>query len=84
MSWALGIAGYEVMTVRKQRARRRETGSDALDRLEQQGADVEERMMAMTSGGRSVALVGELPERDRAALAYAFAGDRPADGRDVA
>ena len=75
VSWALGIAGYEVMTARKQRGRRRESGSAALDRLQQEGADVEE--VAITDQLRQAVLdlVGELPERDRAALAYAFTGD---------
>jgi RNA polymerase sigma factor (sigma-70 family) len=77
VSWALGIAGYEVMTARKQRARRREAGSSALDRLEQHGADVEERMIRDELRGAVLALLGELPERDQVALAYAFTGAAP-------
>ena len=77
VSWALGIAGYEVMTVRKQRARRREAGSGALDRLEQPGGDVAERLMNDELREAVLALVGELPERDRAALSYAFTGAAP-------
>ena len=76
-SWALGIAGYEVMTVRKQRARRREIGAAALGAVEQEGANVEEHAMADELRRSVLAIVGELPERDRAALAYAFAGDQP-------
>ena len=77
VSWALGIAGYEVMTLRKQRARRREAGPAALDRVEQGGADVEERAITDELRHAVLTLVGELPERDRAALAYAFTGDAP-------
>jgi RNA polymerase sigma-70 factor (ECF subfamily) len=77
VSWALGIASYEVMTVRKQRARRREAGSGALDRLEQHGADVEDGMMGDELRGAVLTLVGELPDRDQAALAYAFTGTTP-------
>src|SRR6188768_3808799 len=36
VSWALGIASYEVMTVRKQRSRRREAGAAALERAEEE------------------------------------------------
>jgi DNA-directed RNA polymerase specialized sigma24 family protein len=77
VSWVLGIAGYEILTVRKQRARRREAGPAALERVERQGADVEERVIADELGHAVLAMVGELPERDRAALAYAFTGDVP-------
>jgi len=77
VSWALGIAGYEVMTVRKQRSRRREAGSGSFERMEQQGANVEERLLADELREVVRSLVGELPERDRAALAYAFTGAAP-------
>jgi len=80
VSWALGIAGYEVMTVRKQRTRRREAGSGAFERMEQRGANVEDRMIGDELREAVLSLVGELPERDRAALAYAFTGAAlPAD-----
>jgi RNA polymerase sigma-70 factor (ECF subfamily) len=75
VSWALGIAGYEVMSLRKQRARRRETGEAPLDRLQQEGANVEEVAIAEQLRQAVRELVGELPERDRAALVYAFTGE---------
>jgi RNA polymerase sigma-70 factor (ECF subfamily) len=75
VSWAFGIAGYEVMTIRKQRARRLETGAAALERVEQEGGDMEERMIMDQLRQTVLALLGELPERDQAALAYAFTGD---------
>lgn len=80
VSWALGIAGYEVMTLRKRRARRREAGQPSLDRLQQEGAGVEE--VAITDQLRQAVLdlVGELAAPDRAALAYALTGEpAPAD-----
>jgi len=77
VSWTLGIAGYEVMTLRKQRGRRREEGAGALDRLEQRDADFDERMIRDELREAVLALLGELPERDRAALAYAFTGEAP-------
>src|SRR3954454_7649028 len=61
VGWALGIAGYEVMTARKQRARRREVGAAALDALEQDGAGVEERAIADELTGAVRELLGELP-----------------------
>lgn len=77
VGWALGIAGYEVMTIRKQRARRRESGAAALAGVAQEGANVEERVMTDELRRTVLEVVGELPERDRAALAYAFAGEEP-------
>jgi RNA polymerase sigma-70 factor (ECF subfamily) len=76
-SWALGIAGFEVMTLRKQRARRREGGAAVLDRVAHQGPGLEERAIAAELERAVVDLVGALPERDRAALAYAFTGEPP-------
>ena len=77
VGWALGIAGYEVMTIRKQRARRREAGAAALAGVEQRGANAEERAMADELRRSVLEIVGELPERDRGALAYAFADAQP-------
>jgi DNA-directed RNA polymerase specialized sigma24 family protein len=74
VSWVLGIVGYEVMTLRKQRARRRETGAAPLDRLQQEGADAEEVAIRDQLRQAALELVGELPERDGAALAHAFTG----------
>src|SRR3954468_13749759 len=74
LGWALGIAGYEVLTVRKQRARRREAGAAALAGLRQDGAGAEERAIAEELAVAVRGLLGELPARDRAALAQAFTG----------
>jgi RNA polymerase sigma-70 factor (ECF subfamily) len=82
VSWALGIAGYEVMTLRKQRTRRREAGAAALDGLAQAGSDPEAQAVAEQLRQAVFELVGELPESDRAALACAFTGaSPPADER---
>lgn len=77
VSWVLGIVGYEVMTLRKQRVRRRESGAAALDHLEQEGASAEEQVSADQLRRAALDLVGELPERDRTALTYAFRGEPP-------
>ena len=75
VTWALGVTGYQVMTIRKQRARRRETGDVPLQRLPHQGASVEAVAIADELRQAVVQLVGELPERDRAALTCAFTGE---------
>jgi RNA polymerase sigma-70 factor (ECF subfamily) len=77
VGWALGIAGYEVMTLRKQRARRREAGAAPLDQLEQEGPGTEAHAAAEELRRAVLAVVGELPERDRVALSYAFTGAAP-------
>jgi RNA polymerase sigma factor (sigma-70 family) len=76
LSWALGIAGYEVMTLRKQRARRHEVGTAPLETLP---ADRGTEAQAIADELRRgvVALLGELSARDQAALAHAFAGETP-------
>lgn len=80
VAWALGIAGYEIMSLRKQRARRREAGPVPLDHLVQEGGDVEARTIAEELARIARELIGELPARDGAALAYAFTGeDAPTD-----
>ena len=76
LSWALGIAGFEVMTLRKQRARRHEVGTAPLEALAA-GGGAEAQAIADELRRGVVALLGELAERDQAALAYAFAGEAP-------
>jgi RNA polymerase sigma-70 factor (ECF subfamily) len=77
VSWVLGIAGYEVMTIRKERLRRREIGPVPLDGVADGRANAEEHAMAEQLRGAVLAVVGELSERDRSALAYALSGERP-------
>jgi RNA polymerase sigma factor (sigma-70 family) len=77
LGWALGIAGFEVMTIRKQRARRHDAGEAPLAALADGGAGAEAVALADELRHDVVALLGELSERDQAALAYAFAGEPP-------
>jgi len=77
LSWALGIAGFEVMTIRKQRARRHETGPAVLAGVADDGSGVEDRVSAQELGSAVIDLVGDLSERDQAALAHAFRGESP-------
>jgi RNA polymerase sigma-70 factor (ECF subfamily) len=75
VSWALGIAAYEVMTLRRRRARRREHTGATLERVDEEGSNLEERAIAGQLSRALRELVGELPERDRDALEFAFAGE---------
>jgi RNA polymerase sigma-70 factor (ECF subfamily) len=75
LGWVLGIAGYEVMTIRKQRLRRREIGAAPLSLLEHDARDTESRMIAEELRLAVLAVVGDLPARDREALATILLGD---------
>jgi RNA polymerase sigma-70 factor (ECF subfamily) len=82
VTWALGITGYEIMTIRKRRARRREAGPAPLAGLLAGGPDLEEQAIADGLRRDVLALVGELGERDRAALFDALSGgESPRDER---
>jgi RNA polymerase sigma-70 factor (ECF subfamily) len=82
VSWVLGIAGFEVMTIRKQRLRRREVGPVPLGGLADANANAEEQAIVNQLRGAVLSIVGDLSDRDRVALAYAFTGDRaPTDER---
>jgi RNA polymerase sigma-70 factor, ECF subfamily len=75
LSWVLGIAGYEVMTIRKQRSRRREIGVAPLDQLAASAEDAESRVIGEELRLAVLATVGDLPERDRDALASTLLGE---------
>jgi DNA-directed RNA polymerase specialized sigma24 family protein len=77
VAWALGIAGFEVMTVRKQRLRRREVGPFALSAVADPHATAEDQAILEQLREAVLAVAGELSERDRAALAYAIKGEKP-------
>jgi DNA-directed RNA polymerase specialized sigma24 family protein len=66
-----------VLTIRRQRLRRKETAAVDLKEVQHPGQNSEERTMAEQLRQAVMAIVGELPERDRDALGYAFAGEQP-------
>ncbi len=68
VTWALTVTAYEVLTIRKQRVRRREESGDLPVHLAA-GTDPEEALIAEDLRRALRAVVGELEERDRAALA---------------
>jgi len=68
LPWILGIAGWEVRTLRTRRRRRREETPDLLDRLASGGADPEHHA-AMTELDRLLdALIDGLRPDDRATI----------------
>jgi RNA polymerase sigma-70 factor (ECF subfamily) len=71
-AWALGIAGFEVMTLRRRRARRKEAGSAALEPTADPCADAEARVIEEDLHQCAAELLGELSARDREALAHLF------------
>ena len=77
VSWVVGIVGFEVMTIRRQRARRREVDVAALDSMRDERAGAEEQAVVDQILSAVVAVVGKLSERDQAALASVFAGEAP-------
>lgn len=76
VSWIFGIARHECMTVRKRRARRREEGDGALDRLAAAG-DPEERLLERDLEVALHEVIGTLRDEDRQTLVTLLDGRRP-------
>jgi len=83
LSWALGIAAYEVKTSRRRRERRREVGDDAtLVTGHEDGAPSPETAAIAADLDSAIdAALGELAPADAATLRAFAAGEHP---RDVA
>ncbi len=82
VSWALTMAAFEVMTVRKQRQRRREAGTVPLDVQDVAPSQEDEVMRAQLLTALREA-IGELAPRDREALA-SILGDGEREGGETA
>jgi len=78
VAWAITIAAYEVMTIRRAAQRRREhaDGDAPLAALADPAPPPDERIAAVELRAAVHAAVGELPARDREALA-AILADAP-------
>lgn len=69
LSWAFGIAGYEIKTHRRRRQRRREVRADAsLTRQVDRGGSPEDLLIEREAGRAVERAVGALTEDDRRAL----------------
>lgn len=69
LSWAFGIASYEVMTHRRRLQRRREVGDDApVWRAPDGSASQEEQLLARELAAALEQAVGSLTEEDRISL----------------
>jgi RNA polymerase sigma-70 factor (ECF subfamily) len=80
VAWALGIAGYEVLTARRRRKRRREEPADAatLGARIAPGPDPEASVLARDLEATLEAALGSLAPGDAATLRLYAKGDRPA------
>jgi len=70
-AWAVAIAAFEVMTSRRRAARRREEpgGGERLDAIEDRAPPIDEQLVIAELRLAVHEAVGELPARDRDALA---------------
>jgi RNA polymerase sigma factor (sigma-70 family) len=80
VAWALTLTAYEVLTIRKQRSRRREAAGEALAAIRDERADPEALTLQVELHRRVHEAVGALEERDRAALALVLADAEPSLG----
>lgn len=69
VTWAVTLAAYEVLTSRKQRMRRREAPVEAVAEVSDSVAGPEDLAIADELRRAVHAAIGELDDRDRAALA---------------
>jgi len=74
-AWAMTITAFEVLTMRKQRARRREAARDH-DREDEQ-ALASEQLVAHELATHVQALIGDMSDRDREALDAMLSGRKP-------
>lgn len=80
LSWAFGIASYEVMTVRRRQQRRREAGVDeesALRAHADTAPSQEERAIQAELNALVLAVAGTLSNEDRSTLELFETGERP-------
>lgn len=69
LSWAFGIASYEILTQRRRRTRRRElSGSHGMDRQLHPGASQEDIVIRAEIAEAMTHMVGALSDEDRASL----------------
>jgi DNA-directed RNA polymerase specialized sigma24 family protein len=79
LTWVLAMAAFEVMTIRKQSARRREIATVPLD-VQDVGLDQEESLMRDQVRTALREAVGELSPGDQEALAPIFGDTEPPAG----
>jgi RNA polymerase sigma factor (sigma-70 family) len=77
LSWALGIAAYEIKTARRRRQRRQETDATDLVSREYPAASPEDAAIAADLDGAIDTALRELSPADAATLVAFAAGERP-------
>lgn len=75
LAWIVGIVSYECLTIRKKRARRRESPSDSLAMTIDASANPEERVISVELEQLAVAVLGQLRPEDRETLTVAIYGE---------
>jgi RNA polymerase sigma-70 factor (ECF subfamily) len=77
LAWLVGIVGYECLTLRKRRARRREQdgGDDALAAVADARRTPEEQAMASELEAAALTVLGTLAPSDRQTLRAALLGE---------
>jgi RNA polymerase sigma-70 factor (ECF subfamily) len=68
LSWAFGIASYEIMTHRRRRGRRRESPANALAHVADEAPTQEQELIREQLEAALVAVVGALSDEDRTTL----------------
>jgi RNA polymerase sigma-70 factor (ECF subfamily) len=74
LSWAFGIASYEVMTQRRRQRRRREVTDGPLGSVADQGASAEDSLIGHELRDALARSMGELTAEDRLVLGVEAAG----------
>lgn len=80
VAWALTLLSYEVLTLRKQRLRRREAASEELAEARDERAGPEDLAQRAELYRQLREAVGALEERDQQALACVLADTEPSPG----
>lgn len=75
VAWAMTIAGFEVLTLRRQHQRRREDGAE-VDLADQRPSAIEE-ILDEELRASLLAMIAETSQRDRAALSALLLGAKP-------
>jgi RNA polymerase sigma-70 factor (ECF subfamily) len=75
LAWIVAIAGWECLTLRRKRLRRREAAGEVLAGLAAPEADAETQLVAAELEAAAVAVLGQLRAEDRVTLRQALFGE---------
>jgi RNA polymerase sigma-70 factor (ECF subfamily) len=75
LAWIVAIAGWECLTARRRRSRRREAAGDVLAALVDGRPGAEEQLLAAELEAAAVTVLGQLRAEDRTTLRLALFGE---------